>query len=161
MLERKVVVERLEMLSRDLDVLQDPLADRHARDNDDELLEAVAARELEERAQIDVGLTSACLHFDREMRTGPGGIGRTVEEIPGLERQGRVGQFDIVAGLNSTGVGKQRVVREQHVVADAKLRLPLLGKDPAPVAHVDHGVFRRALRLALEEVVTAAMASSW
>ena len=38
------------------------------------------------------------------------------------------------------------------MVADAKLRLPLPAKDPAPVAHVDHRVFRRALRLALEEV---------
>ena len=71
-LERQVVVECPEMLGRDLDVLEHALADGHARHHDDELLEAVAPRQLEDRAQVDVGLAGAGLHLDGEMRAGPG-----------------------------------------------------------------------------------------
>ena len=68
MLEWQVVVERPEMLGGDLDVLEHAFADGDARHDDDELLEAVAARQLEDRPQIDVGLARARFHLDREMR---------------------------------------------------------------------------------------------
>ena len=69
-LERQVVVERAEVLGRDLDVLEHALADGHAGHHDDELLEAVALRELEDGAQVDVGLAGAGLHLDGEVRAG-------------------------------------------------------------------------------------------
>ena len=47
-LERQVVVERAEVLGGDLDILEHALADGHARHDDDELLEAVAPRQLED-----------------------------------------------------------------------------------------------------------------
>ena len=63
MLEGQVVVERTEVLSGDLDVLQHALADGHAGHHDDELLESVATRQLEDGAQIDIGLARAGLHL--------------------------------------------------------------------------------------------------
>ena len=151
-LERQVVVERAEVLGGDLDVLEHALADGHAGHHDDELLEAVAPRQLEDGAQVDVGLAGARLHLDGEVRAAAGLVGRAVEELPRLQGRGRVGDLDVVAGLDGARVGQQLVVGQQQPVADAQLGPVLPGEQPALVANVDDRVLRRALGLAVEEV---------
>ena len=90
-LERQVVVERAEVLGGDLDVLQHAFADGHARHHDDELLEAVAPRQLEDGAQIDVGLARAGLHLHREVRAEarPDWPGRRTAPTLPARRRGR------------------------------------------------------------------------
>ena len=58
------------MLLRDLERLVDAFLDRHRRHDDHELGEAVPLVQLEDRAQIDVGLAGAGLHLDREVAGG-------------------------------------------------------------------------------------------
>ena len=65
-IERRLVVERLEMLLRHVDALEHAFADGDARHDDDEFPEAVGLVQLEDRAQIDVGLAGAGLHLDGE-----------------------------------------------------------------------------------------------
>ena len=148
----QVVVEGAEVLGGDLEVLEHALADRHARHHDDELEEAVAARQLVDRAQVDVGLAGAGLHLDREVRAAAGDVRGPVEELPGFRRRAGVRDLDVVALLDGAQVLAQPLLREEKLVAHPQLAALLPGEQAAPFAHVDHGVFGRALRLALEQV---------
>jgi hypothetical protein len=86
------------------------------------------------------------------MRASARHVGGGVEKIPRLQRNGRIGCVNVVAGLHGADIAEQLVGREEHLITDAKLRLFLSREDPAPVTHLDDRVFRRALRLALEQV---------
>ncbi len=55
------------MVFGDLERLVDAFLDRHRRHHDDELGEAVAPVQLEDRAQVDVGLARAGLHLHGEI----------------------------------------------------------------------------------------------
>ena len=66
-IERRLVVERLEMLLRHVDALEHAFADGDARHDDDELSEAVGLVQLEDGAEIDVGLAGAGLHLDGKL----------------------------------------------------------------------------------------------
>ena len=131
MLEGQVVVERPEVLGGDLDVLEHAFADGDARHDDDELLEAVAPRQLEDRAQVDVGLARAGLHLDREMRaqraTGwpaPSNSSHASSGAPGS-----VTSMSLRA-LDGARVGAQLVLGKQQPIADAQLGALLAGKEP-------------------------------
>ena len=63
-----IVVERAEVVARYFQILQHALADCHAGNHDDELLEAILAVEFEDRAQVNIGLPRARLHLHRKMR---------------------------------------------------------------------------------------------
>ena len=152
-LERQVVVQGPEMLGRDLDVLQHALADGHARHDDDEFLKAVAAGQLENRPQVDVGLAGAGLHLDREMRAGAGRVGGRVEQLPRLQGRRpcrrsrcRCGAWTVRALASSLSGASSRLL------PTPSSRPGLAGEQPAPVAHLDDGKFGRALRLAVEQV---------
>jgi len=67
--QRRVAVERLEMLLRQLDGVQYTLANRHAGHDDDELLPAIAGVEFKQGPQIDVGLARARLHLHGEVQS--------------------------------------------------------------------------------------------
>ena len=54
--------------------------------------------------------------------------------------------------LHRPRVGQQLVWGQQQVVAHAKLRLGLAGKQPAPFARLDDGILGRSLRLAVKQV---------
>ena len=60
-------VEPLEVILGDLQGLVDAFLDRHRRHHDDELAEAIAFVQLEDAAQIDVGLTGAGFHLHGEV----------------------------------------------------------------------------------------------
>ena len=66
------------MLARGLEALEDALADGDARHDDDELGDAVAAVQLVDGADVDVGLAGARLHLDGEVAQAPVGedVGR-------------------------------------------------------------------------------------
>ena len=72
-LEGRVGVEGAEVLFGDLERLVNALLDRHRRDDDDELGEAITAVQLEDRAQVDVGLARAGFHLDGEIARGQRG----------------------------------------------------------------------------------------
>ena len=55
------------MLFHHVDALEHALADGDARHDDDEFPEAVGLVQLENRAEIDVGLAGAGLHLDGEL----------------------------------------------------------------------------------------------
>lgn len=76
--ERRAVVERLEVLARGLEALEDALADGDARHDDDELGDAVAAVELVDGPDVHVGLAGARLHLHGEVAQAPFGedVGR-------------------------------------------------------------------------------------
>ena len=138
------------MLGGDLDVFQHALADRDAGHDDDEFLEAVSARKFEDGPQVNVGLAGAGFHLDGKVRTAPGRVGSRVEQFPCFQGSGRVGNLDVVAELDGAGVGLQLVGSQEHLIADAKLGLLIAGEKAAPIAQLDDGVFRCALRLAVE-----------
>ena len=77
------------MLSRHLDRLGHPFADRHAGHHDDELGPAIAFVHLEHGFDVDIGLARACLHLDVEvdLRAGlvAGGLGLAL--VIGVMRQ--------------------------------------------------------------------------
>ena len=77
-IERCAVVERFEVLARGLEALEDALADGHARHDDDELGDAIAAVELVDGADVHVGLAGARFHLDGEVAQTPVGedVGR-------------------------------------------------------------------------------------
>jgi hypothetical protein len=112
-LERQVVVEGAEVLGGDLDVLEDALADGNARNDDDELLEAVAMRQLKDRAEVDVGFAGAPLHLDGEVRALPLLVGRPVKERPRLQRRRRIGHFDVVTHLDVACVPGEHILAKQ------------------------------------------------
>jgi hypothetical protein len=92
------------VLRRHLNGVIDALLDRHRGHHDDELGEAVALVQLEDGAQIDVGLARAGLHLHGE--------------VPGRER-GRGGEA--VAELNGVQVGQQLIGQQGQPVADAEI----------------------------------------
>ena len=105
-IERRFLVKRLEMLFCHVDALENAFADRDARHDNDELLEAVGLAKLENRAEIDVRLAGAGLHFYRE--------------FPAL--QGR-DFLDIVGFLNRMDILEDFIIRQIEPVAHAKLGL--------------------------------------
>ena len=161
-LERQVVVERAEMLGGDLDVLQHAFADGNARHNDDELLEAVAPRQLEDRSQINVGLACAGLHLDREVRAHAREHSRPDRRVPSPPAGHLVGDFDVVAGLDERGY----LCCSLSSASSRRLPTPSSvcswpANSPPSSANLDDGILGRTLRLAVERSVTAATASSW
>ena len=68
-IERNVVVEATQVVAEKLDAGEHALADRDVRDDDNELRKPVALVQLEDRAQVDVGLAGTGLHLDREVQT--------------------------------------------------------------------------------------------
>ena len=58
------------MFLGDLQRLVHPFLDGHRRDHNDELGEAEPFVQFKDRAQIDIGLASAGLHFDGEIARG-------------------------------------------------------------------------------------------
>ena len=61
------------MLAHGLEALEDALADGHARHDDDELGDAIAAVQLVDGADVHVGLAGARLHLDGEVAQAPVG----------------------------------------------------------------------------------------
>ena len=61
------------MLARGLEALEDALTDGHARHDDDELGDAVAAVQLVDGADVHVCLAGARLHLDGEVSQAPVG----------------------------------------------------------------------------------------
>ena len=116
------------MFGGDLDVFQHTFADRHARHDDDELLETVLARQLEDRPQVNVGLTGARLHLNGEMRTLPGRVGGCIEEFPRFQFRRGIVNFDVVAVLDQPGVVLQLVGSQEQIVADAQFGPRLAGE---------------------------------
>ena len=105
-LEGRVGVEGAEVLFGDLERLVNAFLDRHGRDHDDELGEAVATVQLEDRAQVNVGLARAGLHFHGEIARG---------------QRGRRSQT--VADLDVVEVGQEFVIQQLQAVADAQVVL--------------------------------------
>lgn len=108
--------------------------------------------QLKDGPQVDVGLPGARLHFDGEMRAGPGRVGGHVEQFPGLKRYRRVGNLDVVAGLHRPGIGKQLVGSEHPLVAHPQFRPGLAGEQPTPISHLDDGKLGGSLRLPVEQI---------
>ena len=131
-LEGQVVVERAEVLGGDLDVLEHALADGDARHDDDELLEAVAPRQLEDGAQVDVGLAGAGLHLDREVRAAADWLAGAIEQVPRLQGAAGIGHLDVVARLDGARVGAQPLLGQQQAVTHPQLGAVLPGEQSAP-----------------------------
>ena len=131
---------------------QHALADSHTGHHDDELLEPVAARQLEDRAQIDVGLTRTGFHLDGKVCATARLVGRAIEEIPRLRGHCGVGHVDVVAGLNSAKVLPQLVLGQEQAVSDAHLCTVLPAKQSAHVADIDYCILGRANRLPVKKV---------
>ena len=64
----------------------------------------------------------------------------------------RVGNLDVVAGLDEPGVVAQLVVGEQKTVAEPQFAPLLAGEQLRSPCQVDDGVLGRTLRLAVEQV---------
>src|ERR1039458_741730 len=75
------MVDSLEMSIGNLQILEYALPDRDVGHNDHELLEAVLLVQLIDRAQVDIGLAGAGLHFDGEVRKA--------ECLPSIQRKGK------------------------------------------------------------------------
>ena len=99
-------VEALEVVLGDLERLVDALLDGDRGHHDHELGEAVAPVQLENRAQVDVGLAGAGLHLDGEVAGGE-----------------RSGWRQAVADLDVVQVLQQLVVEQGQPVADAEVVL--------------------------------------
>ena len=141
-LERRVVVERAEMLPHHLDALEHALADRDARHDDDEFLEAVALVQFKYRAQIDVGFARAGFHLDGKIQAG-------------VVRPLKLGRhFDVVSRLNGAHILKNLLVPEGYRVADGEFRMHKAKpfdrladleaglRDRLAVENIDHGFHR-------------------
>ena len=99
---RHAGIDALEVLLGDLQRLVDAFLDGHRRHHDDELGEAVALVQLEDRAQVDVGLAGAGLHLNRE--------------VAGRQRAGR---RQAVAQLHAAQVVQQLLIHQGQAVAQA------------------------------------------
>ena len=110
-LERRVVVERAEMLPHHLDALEHALADRDARHDDDEFLEAISLVQFKDSAQIDVGFARAGFHLDGKIQAG---VVRPLK--PGRH-------FDAVSLLDGAHILKNLLVPEGYRVADGEFRM--------------------------------------
>ena len=104
--EADVVVEPLEVLLGHLERLVDALLDGDGGHDDDELGEAVPAIQLEDAAQVDVGLAGARLHLDGEV------------EIAQLCRG-----LEAIAQLDLADVREDVLVEQLEAVADAEVVL--------------------------------------
>ena len=94
------------MLLRDLERLVDALLDGNRRHHDHELGEAEAPVQLEDRAQVDVGLAGAGLHLDGEVARGQRG-----------------GRPQAVAKLDVVEIGEDLIIEQVQAVADAQVVL--------------------------------------
>ena len=131
--QRRVAVERLEMLLRQRNRVQHALANGHARHDDDELLPTVTRVEFKQRPQINVGLARARLHLHGEVQA----------------RQFLV-RLNFVLRLNPSDVAQNRLVAQRQRIAHAHFReqfaaervaLPLQRRPRERLAskHVHHG----------------------
>ena len=66
-------VKCFEMLAHGLEAFEDTLTNSYARHDDDKFSDAVAAVQLVDGADVNVGLTGARLHLDREVAQAPVG----------------------------------------------------------------------------------------
>ena len=106
-LQRRVVVEKVEVSLHAPEALLDALADGHARHDDDELCQPVAAVEFVNGADIAVGLARARLHLHGEVAKAP--VGGHARRLQG------------VALLDLVEVALQLSRREAHAVGVADL----------------------------------------
>ena len=100
------------MIFRDLERFVHAFLDGDGGHDDDELGEAVALVQLEDRTEIHVGLARAGLHFNREVARGQ-----------------RVGRWQTVADLNVLQVREDLLVEQRQPVADAEM---VLREEPLP-----------------------------
>ena len=105
-LKGRVGVEGPEVLFGDLERLVNAFLDRNGRNHDDELGEAIAAVQLEDGAQIHVGLARAGFHLHRKIARG---------------QRGRRPQA--VANLDVAEIGQEFVIQQLQAVADAQVTL--------------------------------------
>ena len=115
------------MIVRHLERLVDAFLDRDRRHDDDELGKSVALVQLEDRAQIDVGLAGSRLHLHGE--------------VAGIQRLGR-GQS--VAKLDLGQICENLVVEQRQPVADAEIVL----REGQPLLRVQSIPGNRELRAA-------------
>ena len=104
------------MLARGLEALEDALADGDARHDDDELGNAVAAVQLVDGADVDVGLAGAGLHLDGEVSQTPVG-----EDVGRREAALLLHGVQIVEEL--AGCHAELVAVANHELADRRLTL--------------------------------------
>ncbi len=93
------------MLPHDLKAFDHAFADRDARHDDDEFLEAVSLVKFEDRAEVDVGLAGAGFHLDRE-----------------LQALKSVHPLNAVALLDGAHIREKLRVVEHEVIANSVLR---------------------------------------
>ena len=111
--ERRPRVERPEVFLRDPERFVDTFLDGDRRHDDDEFGEAVALVQLEDRAQVHVGLAGPRLHLHAEV-TGSQGLGKR----------------DAVAELDGAQVVEDFLVGQGKPVADAEA---VFGKSQPPL----------------------------
>ena len=104
-LERHAGIERPEVVVGELERLVHSLLDRHRRHHDHELGETVALVQLEDRAQVDVGLPGPGFHLDGE--------------VAGLQVPRR---WHAVAELDGPQILEHLVIQQGQPVADAESR---------------------------------------
>ena len=103
-LERHVGVQAAEMLLGDLKRLVNAFLDRHRGDDDDELGKAVPPVQLEDGAQVNVGLAGAGLHLHGKIARGQ-----------------RSRRTQAIAELDVAQVGQDFIVQQVQAVADAQI----------------------------------------
>jgi hypothetical protein len=102
--EGRARVEPLQMIGGGLKGVIDAFLDRHRGHHDDEFGEAEASVQLEDGAQIDVGLARAGLHLHGEVAGREPGRGRqSMSELDGVQ------------------VSQQLIVEQRQPVADAEV----------------------------------------
>ncbi len=104
-IEGHVVVQCFEVILGNLDALQYSFTDSYAGHDDNEFVEAVGPAQLEDSAQIDIGLARAGLHFDRE-----------IQPLQSTDL------LDIVGFLNPIHISQQGLFRQGQMIADTQLR---------------------------------------
>ena len=112
--KRGIGVEAPKVIFHDLEGFVDTLLDGHRGDDDDELGEAVAPVQLENSAQVDVGLAGAGLHFHREItRCEAGGWTQAVASLHLLKIivDFIVKQFQTVSNTQCTLLGESLPIR--------------------------------------------------
>src|ERR1035437_5632611 len=94
------------MIPHQFDTGQNPFTNRHTRHNDDKLTEAVDLVQLENRAEVDIGLAGAGFHF--------------YGEVPPL----KFWRFRYVADfLDSMDIGKQALIVKGKAIPQTKFGL--------------------------------------
>ena len=131
-------VEVLEVLGHESDAGNDALLDRSARHENHELAELVSLGQLEDGAQVDVGLSGAGLHLDVEVQCITGKFGHNLEAVPILHSL-QIQQKDLV-------IEEQVVADRANFIGDVERLLAIwTGQGPPKLGFQCNGVSRLAL----------------